>query len=100
MFSGGLDSTIAVHLLKQQELDITALHFVLPFESGLGFNHTTVKEYAEALSVPLRIEEEGYEFLNMVRSPDFGYGKHVNPCVDCRIHRLKNAKAVMEVAEY
>lgn len=96
MFSGGLDSTIAVHLLKQQKLSITALHFVLPFESGLGFNHTTVIKYAEALSVPLRIEEEGYEFLNMVRSPDFGYGKHVNPCVDCRIHRLKKAKAIME----
>lgn len=96
MFSGGLDSTIAVHLLKRQGLSVTALHFVLPFESGLGFDHATIKKYAEALSVPLRIEEESEEFLNMVRSPDFGYGKHVNPCVDCRIHRLKKARTIMD----
>ena len=96
LFSGGLDSVITVHLLKQQKLDITALYFVLPFESGLGFDHTAVKEYAEALAVPLRIEEEGDEFLTMMSAPDFGYGKHVNPCVDCRIHRLKNAKAIMD----
>lgn len=96
MFSGGLDSTIAVHLLKQKGLDILALYFVLPFESGLGFDHTAVKKYAEALSVPLRIEEEGNDFLNMVSSPDFGYGKHANPCIDCRIHRLKKAKVIMD----
>lgn len=96
MFSGGLDSVIAVHLLKQQKLNITALHFVLPFESGLGFEHTPVKKYAEALAVPLRIEEEGNEFLEMMCSPDFGFGKHVNPCIDCRIRRLRKAKAVMD----
>ena len=96
MFSGGLDSVIAVHLLKQQKLDILALHFILPFESGLGFDYTAVKEYAEALAVPLRIEEEGDDFLIMMSAPDFGYGKHVNPCIDCRIHRLKKAKAIMD----
>ena len=96
MFSGGLDSTIAVHLLKQQGIDVTALYFVLPFESGLDFDHAAVKRYANGLSVPLRIEEEGEGFLDMVSSPDFGYGKHANPCIDCRIHRLKKAKGIMD----
>lgn len=95
MFSGGLDSVIATHLLKQQGIDVTALHFVLPFASGLGFGHRVVEERAEALSVPLRIEEEGEEFLKMICDPDFGYGKWVNPCIDCRIHRLKKAKVIM-----
>lgn len=36
MYSGGLDSTVAVHLLKNQGLDVLALHFILPFYSGLG----------------------------------------------------------------
>ncbi|MBD3392010.1 MAG: hypothetical protein GF418_08050 [Chitinivibrionales bacterium] len=96
MFSGGLDSTIAAHLMLSQGLDVTALHFVLPFESGLGREHGAVKRYAKALGVPLRIEEEGAEFLEMVKNPHFGYGKHANPCVDCRIYRLQKAAAVME----
>ncbi len=96
MFSGGLDSVIAVHLLRQQGFDVTALHFVLPFESGLGLAHTSVRKYAEVLDVPLQIEEEGDEFLGMINDPHFGYGKNANPCVDCRIHRLEKAKKIMD----
>jgi tRNA U34 2-thiouridine synthase MnmA/TrmU len=96
MFSGGLDSVIAVHLLKSQGLNVTALHFVLPFYSGLDRKPTQVQAYADALGVPLRIEEEGEEFLEMVRDPRFGYGKNANPCVDCRAHRVTKAARVME----
>ncbi len=95
MFSGGLDSVIATHLLIQQGLDVTALHFVLPFQSGIGLRHQTVRGYAERLGVPLEIVEEGGEFLEMVNNPSFGYGKNANPCVDCRIHRLEKAAAIM-----
>ncbi len=96
MFSGGLDSTIAVHLMQQQNLEVVALHFVLPFQSHLDFEHAGIKGYADALGVPLRIEEEGEEFLAMVSNPDFGYGKHANPCIDCRIHRLQKAFTIMQ----
>lgn len=95
MFSGGLDSVIAAHLLKEQGLDVLALHFVLPFESGVGIGHDEVRRHAERVGVALRIEEEGEEFLAMMRDPSFGYGKHVNPCVDCRIHRLAKARRIM-----
>ncbi|MBD3314484.1 MAG: DUF814 domain-containing protein [Chitinivibrionales bacterium] len=96
MFSGGLDSVMATHILKEQGLQVHALHFVLPFESGLGMKHEEVKRHADRLGVELRIEEEGEEFVRMMRDPHFGYGKHVNPCVDCRIHRLRKAKKIME----
>src|SRR5271157_5601946 len=59
MFSGGLDSTIAVHLMKSMGFDVLALHFVLPFYSEVGNSHAEIKEKAMRLSVPLRIEEEG-----------------------------------------
>ncbi|MFP4415701.1 MAG: 7-cyano-7-deazaguanine synthase [Chitinispirillaceae bacterium] len=96
MFSGGLDSVIATHILQSQGLDVTALHFVLPFESGIGKEHEAVRHFAEALNVPLRIEEEGAEILCMVKNPQFGYGRYANPCVDCRIHRLQKAKKIMD----
>ena len=96
MFSGGLDSTITIHLLKSQNVDVTALHYILPFYSGLGFSHTKIRAMADALGVPIRVEEEGEEFLPMLKSPEFGYGKNVNPCLDCRIYRLTKAKRIME----
>ncbi len=97
MFSGGLDSTIVVHLLKSQGIKIKALHFVLPFYSGIGFPHNKIREAAELLDVPLQIVEEGSEYLEMIRNPYFGFGKNANPCVDCRIHRLQKAKKIMEM---
>lgn len=96
MFSGGLDSTIAAYLLKKQGIVVTALHFVLPFYSGLGSTHQAIRQFATALDIPLRIEEEGEDFLAMIREPSFGFGKNANPCLDCRIHRLKKARIIME----
>ena len=96
MFSGGLDSTIAVHLMQQQGMDVLALHFMLPFYSGFGLAHEGIKKRAEKLGVPLRIEEEGEEYLAMFKSRQYGFGKNVNPCLDCRIHRLEKAKRIME----
>jgi tRNA U34 2-thiouridine synthase MnmA/TrmU len=34
----------------------------------------------------------------MVRNPRFGYGKNMNPCVDCRIMMLRQAKDYMDLA--
>ncbi len=34
----------------------------------------------------------GTAYLRMVRNPRFGFGKNLNPCVDCRIFMLKKAK--------
>jgi tRNA-specific 2-thiouridylase len=96
MFSGGLDSTVVVHLLKSQGIKVKALHFVLPFYSGLGLTHQKIREYADHLGVPLQIEEEGEEYIEMIRDPRFGFGKHANPCVDCRIRRLVHAKKIMQ----
>jgi tRNA(Ile)-lysidine synthase TilS/MesJ len=96
MFSGGLDSTIAAHLLKQQGLNIKLLHFVLPFYSGLDIPHEQIKKYATQLDLPLQIEEEGDEYISMMKDLKFGFGKNANPCVDCRIHRLTKAKKIME----
>lgn len=96
MFSGGLDSVIAAHLLKNQGLQVKALHFVLPFYSGLGNSYKEVRRYADALEIPIRIEEEGEEFLDMILDPGFGYGKNANPCMDCRIERLKKAGKIMK----
>jgi hypothetical protein len=98
MFSGGLDSACATHLLLAQGLSLKAVHFALPFYSGLGLDYRPVRQAAEKLGVPLEIVEEGEEYLAVVKNPAFGFGKNANPCVDCRIHRLGKAKKIMEAA--
>ena len=41
---------------------------------------------------PSKWSTPGTDYLRMVRKPRFGYGKNLNPCVDCRIYMLKKAK--------
>jgi predicted subunit of tRNA(5-methylaminomethyl-2-thiouridylate) methyltransferase len=95
LFSGGLDSVIAVHLLKEQGVEVIALHFVLPFDHGIKSKRETIMTFAAQLGVRLRIQDDGADFAEMVKNPAFGFGKHVNPCIDCRIRRLKMAREVM-----
>lgn len=95
MYSGGLDSTIVAHMLKSQGLRILAVHYVLPFYSGLGYGHRSIKKLAAKLDVPLQIVEEGDDFIEMMRDPVFGFGKNANPCIDCRIRRIIHARKIM-----
>ena len=91
LLSGGLDSSLAVKLILDQGLDVEAVNFVSPFclcgRGGCG-----AAQVAKNLHVPLKTISVGEEYLRIVRKPRFGYGKNMNPCVDCRIFMLKKAK--------
>jgi hypothetical protein len=91
MLSGGLDSTLAVKLIQEQGIDVEAINFVTPFcqcrKGGCG-----AAEAAKTFNIPLKMVNAGTDYLRMVRNPRFGYGKNLNPCVDCRIYMLKKAK--------
>jgi tRNA U34 2-thiouridine synthase MnmA/TrmU len=91
LLSGGLDSTLAVKLMLDEGLDVEAVNFVSPFclcrKGGCG-----ALEVAKHLNVPLKTINVGEEYLKIVRKPRFGYGKNMNPCIDCRIFMLKKAK--------
>jgi len=85
LFSGGLDSAIAAHLLMAQGIEVQGLHFILPFEDTAGARVKTVETIAANLHLPLQLMEDGEGVVEMLRSPAFGFGKHANPCIDCRI---------------
>lgn len=91
LLSGGLDSTLAVKLILDQGIDVEALNFVSPFclcgKGGCGAVGT-----AKQLGVPLKILSVGEEYLKVVRKPKHGYGRNMNPCIDCRIFMLKRAE--------
>ncbi|MGQ9781612.1 MAG: hypothetical protein ACUVQ8_05080 [Nitrososphaeria archaeon] len=98
LYSGGLDSTIALYFLVSMGVNVVALTFDLPFCST-GPNSRvsqSITENVRRLGVKVITAAADEEYLKILRHPRYGYGRSVNPCVDCRIHMLKHAKKVME----
>ena len=91
LLSGGLDSTLAVKLLLEQGMQVEAINFVSPFclcgKGGCG-----APRVADRFDIPLKVVNVGEDYLRMVRKPKHGYGKNMNPCIDCRIFMLRKAK--------
>ncbi len=91
LLSGGLDSTLAVKLMQELGITVTAVNFTSPFclcgKGGCG-----AAGIAKQLEIPLKVVSVGEEYLYTLKNPKYGYGKHMNPCIDCRIFMLKKAK--------
>ena len=95
LFSGGLDSILAAKLILKQGIDVVAVNFANPFYSRAK-DECGVTEAAKQLGIPLKVVDLGDKYLKMVRKPKHGYGKNMNPCIDCRIYILKKAKKYAE----
>jgi tRNA U34 2-thiouridine synthase MnmA/TrmU len=97
LFSGGLDSTLAIKLVLEQGVEIIGLHFVTPFCTcdKKGCSSSTIK-IAQQLDIKVKTISLTDEYFEIVKNPKFGYGSNLNPCIDCRILILKKAKVFME----
>ena len=98
LLSGGLDSTLAVKMMLDQGIDVEALNFTSPFCTCTGKNAGCKSEavrVAEEFKIPIKVMNKGVEYLEVVRNPSHGYGKGMNPCVDCRIFLLRKARDYM-----
>jgi tRNA-uridine 2-sulfurtransferase len=99
LLSGGLDSTFAAKLLIDQGIDVRAVNFASPFctctpkSAGCASVLTAVQQLG---GIPLKRIALGDEYLEMVRSPKFGYGRGMNPCIDCRIMKIRKAVEIMK----
>lgn len=98
LLSGGLDSTLAVKMMLDLGIEVEALNFTSPFCTCTGKNSGCKSEavrVAQEYDIPIKVVHKGLDYLEIVRNPVHGYGKGVNPCVDCRIYLLKKAKEYM-----
>jgi tRNA U34 2-thiouridine synthase MnmA/TrmU len=91
LMSGGLDSMLAARTLMEQGVEVTGLVFVSNF-----FGAAKARKAAEQLGVELKEVEFKKAHLDMVKNPKHGYGKNMNPCIDCHAMMLKYAKKIME----
>lgn len=88
--SGGLDSTLAIKILEKQKIEVLALIFKSYFFSG-----KPAVKMAEEFNLPFRIFDFSEEHLKMVKNPKHGYGRAMNPCIDCHTLMLKKAGEIM-----
>jgi tRNA U34 2-thiouridine synthase MnmA/TrmU len=91
LFSGGLDSILATKIILDQGIDVQGVTFETPF-----FSAQKAIIAAKMLKLPLFIQDITEEHLTILKSPKYGYGKNMNPCIDCHTLMLKLAGHFME----
>jgi len=96
MFSGGLDSRLAIKIMQEKGFEILAVFFKLPFGTGCC-NEGCSFNFSQMQGIKLKIFDctKGkllQEYLEVIKSAKHGRGAGVNPCIDCRIFMLKRVK--------
>lgn len=100
LFSGGLDSSLAVLMMLRQGIDVTALTFLTHFGCGISdISSCSAGPFpvVEKFGFEVRLCRLPDQFIEIVKKPAFGRGKNMNPCIDCRILMLGEAKGFMRL---
>jgi hypothetical protein len=93
LISGGLDSSLAAKLMLEQGIKVHGLYLSMSW--GCCEKEKAASSAAQ-LGIPLMVLGVGDAYLDVIRSPKYGYGTGMNPCVDCRIYMFRIAKRYME----
>lgn len=98
LLSGGLDSILATRLIMEQGIEVQGLNFMTVFCNCTQKNSSCQAGSAAAktLGIPLKIMEVSQEYFSVIKNPKHGYGRNLNPCLDCRIFMFKKAGAYMQ----
>jgi tRNA U34 2-thiouridine synthase MnmA/TrmU len=100
LYSGGLDSTLAILAMQKQGVEVTAITFLNHFGCDISDRSSCSKDPFAAsvkFGFKVKLSHLSDKFLEIVKNPKHGHGKNMNPCVDCRILMLKEAKEFMHL---
>ncbi len=96
LFSGGLDSMLAIKLMVDQDIKVTAINMNIGFGSRTDVS-ATMKRRAELAGAEFKIIDVRDEYIKKVLfNPKYGYGKHFNPCIDCHGFMFRVAREYFE----
>ena len=100
LFSGGLDSILACRVVAEQGVQVVALKFVTPFADSylLDSSDAYVDAMRRLYDLDVRVIDISPGYVRLLEAPVHGFGKHFNPCIDCKILMLSRARQMM--AEY
>lgn len=103
LISGGLDSMLATKVIQEQGIHVEGINFFTGF-CVEGHTHAIRKQdkekqkrnnalwVAEQLGIKLHIIDIVDEYKDVLLKPKYGYGLHMNPCLDCKIFMVGKAK--------
>jgi len=95
LLSGGLDSLLAAKIIKDQGIEVHGLTF-----KSLFFTPKKGIKAAKQLAIPYRVINFSKKHLKIVKNPEYGFGKSVNPCIDCHLLMLKEAKKLLKKEKF
>ncbi len=95
LLSGGLDSILAAMALKRQGVDVTGIVYVTPF-----FGAERAKIAARQIGIPLIVKDISDIHLEMLKNPRYGYGRNLNPCIDCHAMMFRIAGEMIRDGDF
>lgn len=95
LVSGGLDSQLAVCVLREQGAHVEAVTFSSPF-----FGPDAGRRAAGQLGIPIRVVDFTKDIIELLNDPPHGFGSRMNPCIDCHARMLRRAGALMDEQGY
>lgn len=96
LYSGGLDSLLAGRILLNQSIELIGLYCILPFFAhDMDPSELYAVTLANQINLKLRYYRCDLDYIATLKDPPHGYGKNLNPCIDCKIHFLKKAAELM-----
>jgi len=93
--SGGLDSRLAALFLRKQGIDVEWITFETPF-----FSSEKARQASRLLGIPLTVKNITQTYLKMLINPPCGYGKQMNPCLDCHALMFKLAGNMIKTRNF
>jgi tRNA-specific 2-thiouridylase len=62
----------------------------------LFWRYRETQNTSQKNNIPLAIYDASKEYIRVIKTPRYGYGKNMNPCVDCKIFMIQQAKKYAE----
>ena len=91
LFSGGLDSMLAVAFMKKLGYEVQPIFFSTPF-----FGPEKAVNAAKEVGSELLIHDITDVHIKMIENPKYGFGKFMNPCIDCHGLMFREAGKLMK----
>ena len=89
--SGGLDSMLSGMLLRKQGIEVQWITFETPF-----FSSEKARQTSKTTGIPIIVNNITSIYLKMLLNPRCGYGKYMNPCMDCHALMFNLAGSMMK----